>query len=183
MGNPETQRMFLKGLSEDILREVYHGGLPDDYIGIKAKAIRSTTARQELQNLLSGKPSAGPARQAQGPHRLFFGGNRGSGSGQWRQNNYNSSNAPQSFNNVPVPMDLSRTKAPPGQRGQNYQNARGPYQGQYGGNHGNCQGFPKANVAQTSNQENACFHCRLEGHYARNCPSKGAPSQSNRPQR
>ena len=61
-GNPETQRMFLKGLPEDILQEVYHGGLPDDYISIKAKAIRSTTARQELQNLLSEKSSTGPGR-------------------------------------------------------------------------------------------------------------------------
>ena len=71
-------------------------------------------------------------------------------------------------------MDLSRTKAPPGQRGRNYQNARGPYRGRYGGNRRNYQGFPRANVAQTNNPDNACFRCGLEGHYTRNCPSKGA---------
>ena len=71
-------------------------------------------------------------------------------------------------------MDLSRTKAPPGQRGRNYQNARGPYCGRYGGNRGNYQGFPRANVTQTNNRDNTCFRCGLEGHYARNCPNKGA---------
>ena len=71
-------------------------------------------------------------------------------------------------------MDLSRTKAPPGQRGRNYQNTRGPYRGRYGGNRGNYQGFPRANVAQTSNWDNACFRCGLEGHCTRNCPNKGA---------
>ena len=151
LGNPETQRMFLKGLPEDILWEVYHGGLPDNYVSIKTKAIRSTTAQQELQNLLSSKPSTGPGRQTQGPHRPFYGGNRGSTSEQWRQNNYNSSNALRSFNNMPVPMDLSQTKAPPRQRGQNYQNVRGLYWGRYGGNRANYQGFSRANVAQTNN--------------------------------
>ena len=58
------------------------------------------------------------------------------------------------MNNQPVPMDLGRT------RNLNYR--------------GRGQGY-RGNVTQTqwlSTNNNACFQCGNEGHYARNCPQK-----------
>jgi len=52
------------------------------------------------------------------------------------------------MNNVPVPMDLSRARAP---------NWRYNKQGMQG------------HVAQTNRAPLKCFNCRKEGHFARNC--------------
>ena len=77
----------------------------------------------------------------------------------WRQNTsstqvprpqYNSSNAPRNFNNVPVPMDTSaRARS----------NRQGPF---------------VSNVAQTHSPPDQskikCFNCDEKGHISRNCP-------------
>ena len=63
---------------------------------------------------------------------------------------YNSSNAPRTFNNVPVPMDTSA---------QARTNRRGPF---------------KSNIAQTHLPADLskvkCFNCDEKGHISRNCP-------------
>src|SRR6266851_7174430 len=76
---------------------------------------------------------------------------------------YNSMNAPRWINNVLVPMDLSRGRAPFNHRGG--QQGR---QGQWRGARGN--------VAQTDHQpprtKGPCFKCRKPGHFARECHSR-----------
>ncbi len=66
----------------------------------------------------------------------------------------NSSNAPPAFNNRPIPMDLSRSRAPT--------------------RWGQQRGTTRNRVAQTTprTSNNACFECSQIGHYARNCPTR-----------
>ena len=77
----------------------------------------------------------------------------------WRQNTlstqtprpqYNSSNAPRNFNNVPVLMDTSaRAKS----------NRRGPFRGNV------AQARPPPDLSKVK-----CFNCDEKGHISRNCP-------------
>jgi hypothetical protein len=91
--------------------------------------------------------------------------NNANAPGPWRQPSYNSTTAPRpSYNNVQVPMDLSRTRAPNNRR------------------------FPRANQASTdgmvarlpdepqSSTKGPCFHCGCMGHFIRNCRSRHQPA-------
>src|SRR5258708_6391789 len=73
----------------------------------------------------------------------------------------NSSTAPPAFNNRPVPMDLSCTRAP----------------NQWGRQRGNTRGRVAQTTPRTTN--NACFECGQVGHYARNCPARRQRATAN----
>ena len=79
--------------------------------------------------------------------------------------------------NMAVPMDLSRTRAPNhGRGGQgNFRGGRGQY-GQYNNQPTN---HFQNNAMNMGNSSNTCFQCEEEGHYARNCPKHHPNSQHN----
>jgi hypothetical protein len=153
-----TRRFFVAGLSFGVANETVKAN-PRNWDQLKTAAI---AAAQHYQTMAVMFPRAQgrPTAPAQNPNRGRPTDNRRPwvapqfqtlSQGQWRQNqgrpsNFNSSNAPRSFNNTAVPMDLSRAR-------------------------GNRQGRPAfGNVAQTpARTKGNCFNCDKPGHFARQC--------------
>ena len=115
-----TVQQFLQGLPQSISQKVLEDTTMETYEQMKKKAI-SITASQCIINALYKQPQGstpqGPSFrntwQARGqcfsnnqnlqPQRQGF-----------RQTPFNSTTAPKSWNNQPVPMDFDRTRAPRG---------------------------------------------------------------------
>ncbi len=157
IGSAETINLFLKGLTSapDVFDKVMDYPAPTTYHDLRTKAI-SVVKAQQLVNAL--KRTAAPiGRFVPQP---FWAQNRPPAPVPSRPAprfpQYNSTNAPRWMNNIPVPMDLSRGRAPFNRRGGQPQN-----QGQWRGARGN--------VAQTEQQpprtKGPCFKCGKQGHF------------------
>ena len=148
VGNEETVNLFLKGFENtpDILNLVLSPPLIHTYYEIKERAIAATRSCQ-LVNVIKKRMFGTFGGFWPLPNQPFF-----------QRNNpappprpqYNSSNAPRNWNNVPVPMDTSaRSRAP--NRGR----------------------WTNANAATSESnpprKKGACYNCRKEGHFAREC--------------
>jgi hypothetical protein len=76
---------------------------------------------------------------------------------------YNSSNAPRSINNIPIPMDLSQGCFPPN-RGW------GQWRGSIRGNAAQVKETPRVNK-----RSKQCYNCRKFGHFATECRGPKQP--------
>jgi hypothetical protein len=143
---PGTWRFFIKGLPKFVGVEVIKAA-PQNWADLRLATVNATNAWQRI-NLTFGPWIQNASNSNQ---------RKGSNNANWRQNTqstqgqrppYNSSNAPRSYNNTNVPMDLSTGRS-----------SRRP-------------GPTRGNVAQTQGTDRPkikCFNCDIEGHIARNC--------------
>ena len=153
LGATGTWRFFLQGLPEDVGIEVIKAN-PQDWATLRQTAIDATNAWNRINIAFGNRFSSMRSRRNQGQHPPPRPNQQ-----NWRQNTlstqaprqqYNSSNAPRNFNNVPVPMDTStRARA----------NRRGPLKGNV------AQTRPSADLSKVK-----CFNCNEKGHISRNCP-------------
>jgi Retrotransposon gag protein/Zinc knuckle len=163
IGSEETISFFLNGLTPSILDAIIAPPFPETYQQHKAKAIQHTKARQMVEAIRArqGIPNNHPQNSFQQFRSNMQSRNWNQHPTQPnqqppRQQAYNSTNAPRpTYNNVQVPMDLSRTRTP------------------------NNRCFPRANQANTdgaaarlSETIGPCFHCGKMGHLIRNCRSR-----------
>jgi hypothetical protein len=182
VSNEETIGFFLNGLSPSILDEVIKFPIPQTYNEYKARAVNITKGWQMIelirarrgipnlrgfnntfeQNQNQFRPQTWRGRPQQNQQRPQQ-------QQQQQRPQYNSTNAPQpTYNNIQVPMDLSRDRTPYNQRqyqGNNaYTNATQP---EYN-NATNVQG--QSNY-QWSRLKGPCFNCGKIGHFAKDCRS------------
>ena len=117
-GSAETMAMFLDGVDPGILREIMKPPVPHNYRTLQQKAVDATKARQAVDDILKHRglgrnvpriPFWPPQQQQQQQNRPF--------QGNWRNNQFNLSNAPRRFNNTPVPMDVDRGRMNRGRGG------------------------------------------------------------------
>ena len=153
LGATGTWRFFLRGLPRDVGVEVIKAN-PQDWATLRQTTVDATNAWNRINiafgNRFSSVRSPGDNTQQvtmRTPQQ------------NWRQNmlstqaprpQYNLSNAPQNFNNVPVPMDTgAHARA----------NRRGPFRSNV------AQARPQADLSKVK-----CFNCDEKGHISRNCP-------------
>src|SRR5713226_4531390 len=169
-GNNKSANLFLHGLPRSIATEVMKAPLPAGYKEMKQKAIDATRSSQIIQSMFGNQGNtrgsntrnwrSAPQQGRQPPQQFFqrpqqnmrgwtppdTSTNRNS-IRNWTPP-INSSTAPPAFNNRPVPMDLSRARAP----------------NQWGRQRGNTRNRVAQTMPRTTN--NACFECGQVGHYA-----------------
>ena len=142
MGNTEVTYLFLKGLPKPILEDVVKGPQVGTYEDLKDRAIQVTRSQELLHNILKQQggqtgqttwlqfiPRSFNNGGFRGSMRPDYSGYRGNNYiPNYQRNNgnpnanrlvnqggnpqYNSSNAPRSWNNHPVPMDIGRARYP-----------------------------------------------------------------------
>jgi hypothetical protein len=136
---------FIKGLQSapDVAEKVVEK-FPTDYQDLKDKTIMVVKARQLIRAMRN--TGAPPFQRPTQPPNL-----------RPNQPRYNSSNAPKAWNNVPVPMDLSR--------------------GRFSSNRNN-QRFTRGNTTQVEEPQRwgprpqrirKCYNCDKPGHFAAEC--------------
>jgi len=152
--------MFLKGLHTfpHIVERIIDKS-PRDYYDLKDKTIL-VVKNQQLLHAIKNSSTTTPFQQnIQRPRYIPH------------VPQYNSSNAPRNLNNTPVPMDLSRGRAPPNRWPRtDSQQSRGNV-AQLGE-----EEWTNRNVAQlgqgtqgTTPLVQKCYNCNKPGHFAREC--------------
>ena len=154
---PECIHMFISGLPIGVATDVLRLPLAQNYQEVVQRAVDSVKSKMLLNTIVKNRglpprtnrpnnwqnvSQRTPPRPFQGQPHPPFNPNRSTA--------FNSSNAPWSFNNVTVPMDLSRTQGNRGQGRRQYRN----------------------NATQNSPSTGNCFNCNQPGHFTRNCPQK-----------
>ena len=127
MGNEETYNMFLQGLPESLLYDTLKPPIPLNYNKVKERVKLLAQGRAVIKGILKKSFTGGtPFQCLNNQPRWPFFQNNWQGNNQQRScpQSYNSTNAPPSMNNVPVPMDLSRGSTPNNWRGQGNGNWR-----------------------------------------------------------
>jgi len=112
VGSTETINLFLKGLTTalDVFEKVMDYPVPDNYNDLKDKAISVVKARQLVNTLKCTANPSGRFSQPQ-PFRSQYRPPAPSGPPPHLPQ-YNSTNTPRWMNNILVPIDLSRGRAP-----------------------------------------------------------------------
>ncbi len=157
IGSRELMNMFLKGLHTfpHIVERIIDKS-PLDYYDLKNKTIL-VVKNQQLLRAIKNSSTTTPFRQNFQPRPHYV----------LRPPQYNSSNAPKNLNNTPVPMDLSRGRAPPNRWPRtDSQRSRGNVAqlGEEASNGNAAQVEPK----QTPTTRK-CYNCNKAGHFAREC--------------
>jgi hypothetical protein len=107
--NPETMHYFMGGLPKSILTDVLRPPVPLTYHKMKGKAVEAVRSRVLIDTMTKGKATGNrpmtnlfPTRNQRPQQNRPFS----------NQPRFNSTTAPPSYNNRPVPMDVSRGRAP-----------------------------------------------------------------------
>jgi len=111
IGSTEMINLFLKGLTSapDVVEKVMDHPIPNNYNDLKQKAISIVKVRQLVKALKKTTAPSGrfPQNQTFRPQYCLP-----TPTGPPLRPQYNSTNTPRWMNNMPIPMDLSRGRAP-----------------------------------------------------------------------